>query len=226
MWRLRAAVLGCAIALASGSAHAVTMQLGTQDFADGQILPCFSACANGWMSATDPFNKFLGSDPGIPGATNFSAEWSFDLGALSSRQIAAARIEIGLFDLDSSAPGSQLDSFVLNPGVGAIDLSSLLDPVLEVSGVGEQQEYNVVAIGLPQAALQSLLGKTAARFALKLKGPAWIAEIPTQRTVLAQGTNGAGLDFVRIILSSVPEPAPALLFALGCAALVAIRRRR
>lgn len=222
MSKLGAALVCAALSVSIGaSARAETLQLGIQDFADGQVLPCFSACSSGWTSATDPFNRFAGSDPGIPGATQFSAGWSFDLRALSLAQLRSVRLEIGLYDHDSSAPGSQVDSF---SGTGFGDLTGLLNAAFETAGRGDQQEYNVFSIELP---LSPLPMDGILDFSLKLKGPVWIADLRTRQTVLAQGTNGAGLDFVRLTLTSgasAPEPAAGLLLALGCAALAALRR--
>jgi hypothetical protein len=227
MPRLRFALLPAVLSLAlCASARAGSVQLGSQDFADGQILPCFSACSNGWFSASDPFNRFLGSDPGIPGATSFSGQWSFDLRALPLVELRSVRLEIGLFDHDSSAPGSQVDLFT-SPEFG--DLRGLLDSAFEVAGRGEQQAYDVFSIELPlnEVIQQRLAESGTASFALLLKGPVWIEDQRTRQPVLKQGTNGAGLDFARLTLTSaatVPEPASLLLLALGCTALAAGRR--
>lgn len=229
MSRLRVAALGALIAAGAGSAPASVLQLGTQDLGEGQVLGCFSAipgCTVAWTSATDPFNRFAGSDPGVPGAVNFSAQWSFDLSSIGPERPGAVRIEIGVYDHDSAAPGSQLDSFVLNPGSGsALNLTALLEPLFEAPGIGEQQEYNVFGVDLPGSALDSLLSSSVATFALSLKGPALI-KLQSGAIVSADGSNGAGLDFARLTLTgaaTVPEPAAALL---ALAALALARGRR
>jgi hypothetical protein len=219
-WRM---ALCAGLALGAGSARASSMQQGVQDFADGQILGCFSSgCPAPWTGPSDPFNRFLGSDPGIAGATNFSAEWSF---ALGSARPTSARVEFGLYDHDSSAASSQVASFMLNPGgPGSHDLTALLDAVLERPGIGEQMEYNVIGIELPQAVLDAVVASSM-RFVLELQGPAWI-KTKTGSNVSATGSNGAGLDFVRLSFTSpatAPEPAPLGLAALALAAL-ALRR--
>jgi hypothetical protein len=230
MPRLRYALPALLCLAFAANARAELLQLGTQDFADGQILPCFSACSSGWFSASDPFNQFLGSDPGIPGAAQFSAEWSFDLSALSLAQLRSLRLEIGLFDHDSSAPGSQIDSFT-SAELG--DLKPLLDSAFEAAGRGDQQEYNVFSIEIEllptQLAARNLAESKRASFTLRLKGPVYIEDERTRQPVLAQGTNGAGLDFVRLTLISgatAPEPASLLLLVFGGAATAAARRRR
>jgi len=227
----RTALLIGAIACASADAGAEALQLGIQDFEDGQILACFSACANGWTSAADPFNLYAGSDPGISGATDFAAEWSFDLRSLSLGQIRSVRLELGLFDHDSSAPGSQVASF-FSTAFG--DLTAELSAALEVPGVGAQQQYDVFSLelfvdedGPSSRSLAEDIARGSTGFALRLKGPVWVEDRRTQQPVLAQGTNGAGLDFARLSFTSggtVPEPASVLLLPLGCAALAAVRR--
>jgi len=228
MGKLRAALLGAWIAAAAPGARAELMQLGVQDFSDGQILGCFSprtGCAVGWTSASDPFNRFVGSDPDLPGALDFSTQWSFDLSRLGPQLPGAVRLEIGLYDHDSAASGSQLDSFWLNPGTAAAqDLSALLDAALEAPGIGEQQEYDVLAIDLPPAARASLFSSSSATFALALKGPALI-QAKSGGVLEAAGSNGAGLDFARLTLTygAAPEPAGAPRCALAGALLAGAR---
>jgi hypothetical protein len=228
MAKLRAALLGAWIAAAASGARAERMQLGVQDFSDGQILGCFSpraGCAVGWTGATDPFNRFVGSDPELGSALNFSTRWTFDVSRTGATLPGAVRLEIGLYDHDSAASGSQLDSFWLDPGTAAAqDLSPLLDAALEAPGVGEQQEYDVLAIDLPPAARASLFSSSSATFALALKGPALI-QAKSGGVVEAAGSNGAGLDFARLTLTygAAPEPASALLCALAGAWLAGAR---
>jgi hypothetical protein len=140
--------------------------------------------------------------------------------------LTSLRIEFGLSDHDSSASGSQLDAF----SVSGIDLSDLLAPVLEAPGIGKQQEYDVFSIELPEPRRQLLreLAGGVARFALKLRGPAWIKE-RSGAVVEATGSNGAGLDFARLTFTygaTVPEPAGALLAGLALVALAPARVRR
>jgi hypothetical protein len=230
MSSLRAAALVAGIAAAgAGTARAAVFQLGIQDFSDHQILGCFSpipGCTVAWTSAADPFNLFAGSDPGIEGAVDFLAQWSFDLSSVGPERPGAVRIEIGLYDHDSAAPGGQLAYFLLNPGSpGAWDLSAQLEPLFEAPGIGEQQEYNVFGVDLPQSALDSLFSSSAATFELKLKGPALI-KAQSGAIVSAQGSNGAGLDFVRLTLTpAAPEPSRALLAGLVLAVLAVLRAR-
>jgi hypothetical protein len=228
---LRAAALGLLIAAGAADARAELLQLGVQDFSDGQVIGCFSPttqpyCPFGWTSPTDPFNQFLGSDPPLPGTANFSAQWSFDLSGLGPQLPGSVRVEVGLFDHDSGASGEQLDSFLLNPGTAAAqNLSSLFSAALEAAA-GVQQEYNVIGIDLPPAALASLFSGSSAAFALALRGPAWIQQ--SGQILEAQGTNGAGLDFARLTLTfgaTAPEPAAAGLVGLAFAALAAARGR-
>jgi hypothetical protein len=223
------------LALGAGSARAGSMQQGIQDFAEGQVLGCFSptpSCSSAWTSATDSFNRFLGSDPGIAGATNFSAEWTFDLGPIIAEPIIAFRLAIGLYDLDSSAPGSQVASFRLSAGPSAgWDLKAQLESALERPGIGEQMEYNVIELDLePSRMLSREIAENGgiARFLLQLQGPAWI-KTRSGSTVSATGSNGAGLDFVRLSFTSAataPEPAPLGLGALALVALALWRAAR
>jgi hypothetical protein len=231
MSRSWAAALVAVIAAAAGSARASTLQLGTQDFSNDQVLGCFSptpGCTVAWTSASDPFNRFSGSDPGIAGAADFLVQWSFDLASIGPERPGAVRIEIGLYDHDSAAPGSQLAYFLLNPGSSnARDLTAQLEALFELPGIGEHQEYSVFGFDLPQPALDSLLSGSAATFELKLKGPALI-KMQSGAIATAEGSNGAGLDFARLTLTggaTVPEPAAAFLAGLALAALAVARAR-
>jgi hypothetical protein len=230
---LRAVALAALMAAGAAGAHASPLQLGTQDFSDGQVLGCFSplpGCTNAWTSASDVFNRFSGSDPGIAGASDFRALWSFDLSSIGPERPGAVRVEFGLYDHDSAAPGSQLDAFFLNPGsAGAQDLTALLEPLLEAPGIGEQREYNVFGVDLPRSALDSLLASSVATFELRLKGPVLI-EVRSGAglvTVSSEGTNGAGLDFARLTLGGATTPEPAVIPLAGLAlALLALVRTR
>jgi hypothetical protein len=231
MSSLRAAALVGLIAAAAGTARAAALQLGTQDLSDQQVLGCFSpapGCTLAWTGASDPFNRFSGSDPGIAEAADFLVRWSFDLSSIGPERPGAVRIELGLYDHDSAAPGSQLGYFLLNPGsTSASDLTGQLASLFEAPGIGEHQEYNVFGFDLPPSAVESLLSSSIATFELKLEGPALI-KVQSGAIVPAEGTNGAGLDFVRLTLTgaaTVPEPASALLAGLALAALAVARTR-
>jgi hypothetical protein len=182
--------------------------LGEQDFTDGSFLAGgvsdFNAASVGEPA---PFDDFQGSDFGTP----FSATWTFNFGALSN--ITNAFLKLGLFDHDSQAPGSQVDSFSLDGN----DLTSFLNAALESSG-GGQTEYNVYEIALPDwvfADLEDGIGT----FTLTLKGPGLQGNAGSLETA---PSNGAGLDFSTLTINTqdpgakVPEPSLVLsLLALG-----------
>jgi hypothetical protein len=161
-----------------------------------------------------PFNAFIGADPSGP---NFSATWTFNYGAIADT-ISGATLEIGLLDGDSAAPGNQVASY----SIGGIDLTSLLNTIMEASpGANSVEVYYTIT--LPSSTFSVLAGGSPT-VSLTLQGPGL--------GVLGSTTfNGAALDFSTITIDTVaanPLPAALPLFAtgLGGLGLFSWRRKR
>ena len=209
-------------AVGTAEALVTTQMLGDQDFADGAtpaspFVPTFNSASAG---EPFPFNGFIGSDAG----TNFSASWTFNYGALVG--ITNATLTLGIFDHDSAAPGSQVNSFTLN---GAVSLTSDLDALFEASQ-GANNQVRVYTLTLPGSAFSQLATGTST-FALALKGPGLGILSPNNNPQF----NGAGLDFSTLSITaqdqapppgpSVPEPPTAILLLIGASVLLAFRLR-
>ncbi len=209
MMRFRVGILLiCGVAT---TATAGTIQLGIQNYSDGQLIPSVPSWEAGSAADVEPFKFFQGNDL----ETSFSVSWTFNFAAGT---VAAATTTIGILDHDSAAPGDQVASFTVN----GFDLTALLNATFNSRG-GRQAENNVYAVALPNAAL-GLLSDGIANFQLTLQGPG-IQGVAGSCCSITSG-NGAGLDFVSLTTSAVPEPTSLILFGGGLAALALMRRHR
>jgi hypothetical protein len=209
-----------AVALQAG---VVTQTLGgSAGFADGQ-KPIGVATWNAAVAGhAAPFNAFNGSDVTGP---NFNATWAFSYGALGGGLfVTSATIQIGLYDLDSAAAGSQIGSYT----EGANNLTALLDTVSEGlnGGAGAANaEYDLLTINLPAATFADLLAGSPS-FNLQLASPGLNA------LGGATAFNGAGIDFATITINTsatpppVPEPATWGLLLAGAGVLIGVKRFR
>ena len=188
-------------------ANAGIIQLGEQDFADGDRLS-FNAFRVASLGEDAPFDAFRGSDPG---GTSFSAEFTFQFDA---DDVFSADLTLGIFDHDSAASGSQIAAFTLD----GFDLTDLLDLQFESRG-GSQTEFNVYSIQIPFELFPALQDGMAT-FLLTLQPPG----LGSNGLVEFPG-NGAGLDFATLRVN-VSEPTALALLALGSLAIAARRRLR
>jgi hypothetical protein len=167
-----------------------------------------------------PFNGFIGSDTLGP---NFSANWAFSYAAIAGT-ITSVTFDLGIYDLDSAASGSQIGAFSL----GANNLTAALDAVSEGLNGGSgaaNKEYDILTLTLSNTG--TIFADIAAgtpSFSLALQGPG-LGVTPTT-------FNGAGIDFSRLTIVTqdapppgTPEPAAWTLMGLGGAALAFARRK-
>jgi hypothetical protein len=216
-------VLVAVLMLPTG-AHGVLVELGEKDFNNGDT-PTAATYALSSLFEAAPFDGVIGGDSvaGGPGS-DFSVQWTFGFSALPS--VASANLQIGLYDHDSAAAGSQVASFTLD----GMDLTTELDALLEGSG-GGQLEYNIYDLVLPVSVLSQLHDGNAT-FELTLAPPG------LESNNDATPNNGAGIDFATLSFEagtpggggggggsdSIPEPASVTLLAL--ASVIGLRRRR
>jgi hypothetical protein len=200
-----------------GPAHAglVSVQLGTQNFTDGQLVPSatFNTASAGEPA---PFDQFYGADS-LAGP-DFSKSWTFNFAA--GLTVLSASLTLGITDNDAAAPGSQVNSFTLD---ATNNLTTALDTAFEAPVQAVSNQYKVYTIVIPPAALGAF-GDGSATFSLTLQNAV---------NVLNQTVhNGAGLDFSRLDLTTVdnqvatPEPSTWLLLVSGLGGLAGYRRRR
>lgn len=171
-------------------ASALTVTLGTQFFQPGDVLANGTQLNNSFIGEPAPFNSFIGIDAGGP---NFSANWTFNYGAIAG--ITSASLSIGILDADTAAPGNQVGAFSVN----GIDLTSLLNTTFEANPVSTNV-YAIYSIVLPSTTFSSL-SNGSANVSLSLLGPGL--------AVLGQTDfNGAALDFSSLTLSNQVTPPP------------------
>jgi PEP-CTERM motif len=203
-------LLICTVVATTATARAGAVQLGMQNYSDGQLINGVAAWEAGSAGDVEPFKTFKGNDF----TTNFSVSWTFNFAAGT---VAAASTTIGIWDHDSAAPGDQVASFTVN----GFDLSALLNGAFNSKG-GAQAENDIYTIALPNAAL-GLLSAGVANFQLTLQGLG-LQGVPGT-CCNTTPDNGAGLDFVSLTTSAVPEPTSLILLGSSLVAFAFMRRR-
>jgi len=237
MMKIRNKFLMTAFLLALGGLQAaaaatVTTSLGnaTSGLVDGSTPPLLFAgsiqeAQNGQVS---PFDTSYGTDGSLLfGATNFSASWIFNYGAILD-PILSASLTIGIYDHDSAADGSQLDSYDIDGN----DIKTPLDALFEASG-GDDGMYNEYTISLLGAPLFADLADGTATVSLTLQGLGMVPTLfplPGPNPPTVTDTNGANLIFSTLTIETgsipaVPIPAAAPLFLSAIAAFGLYRRR-
>jgi hypothetical protein len=168
-----------------------------------------------------PFTGNCGSDA----TTNCSAGWTFNYTVPSGQTITAATLLLGIWDIDSGAPGNQVASYTLT---GGDNLTVALNTVAEAlnSNLGSRNsEYDVLTVTIPNTSF-GLLALGTAQISLALQGPGL--------GVLANNNppfNGAKLVFSTLNLettevTNTPEPSFLGLVPMALGTFAFFRRRR
>jgi hypothetical protein len=169
-----------------------------------------------------PFTGNCGADA----SANCSANWTFSYTVPSGQTITAATLLLGIWDIDSGAPGNQVASYTLT---GGDNLTSMLNTVAEAlnSGAGSKNsEYDVLSVTIPSTSFVQLASGTA-NIALALQGPGLGVLSPTTNPAF----NGAKLVFSTLNINTTevtttPEPSFVMLVPMALGAFAFFRRRR
>jgi hypothetical protein len=169
-----------------------------------------------------PFTGICGSDL----TTNCSTNWTFNYTVPSGQTITAATLLLGIWDIDSGAPGNQVASYTLT---GGDNLTGMLNAVAEAlhSNTGSQNsEYDVLSVSIPNTSFSVLSGGTA-QISLALQGPGLGVLSPTTNPSF----NAARLVFSTLNIdtaevTTTPEPSYFALVPMALGAFAFYRRRR
>lgn len=212
------APLTLALALTQANpALATAYTLGDQDFADGTLLNGVVGFEAAQAGEPAPLNLFIGSDLiDTPVGSRF-----LDF-AVSPGHYAAATLTLGLWDIDSLSPGSQVLVF----SVDGVDLTASFDALLEATA-SPHSRVDVISLALDGAAL-SALDDGAVSVRIRVGGTG-LKGTPGTSNDFSVG-NGYGIDFARLDarLAPVSVPTPStlpLLLAAACGAALTRRRR-
>lgn len=207
----------CAVAPAKGDNISTSLGNATPSFAAGTKQSAVSI-GDAVSGNPPPFNAPCGSD----NSSNCSASWTFTYTVPSVDTITGATLSLGIFDIDSAAPGNQVGSFTMD---GSANLTGLLNTASEGLGGGtgsKNSYYEVLSIMIPEADLAALSNDTAT-FALTLAGPGL-------GTLGTSNFNGAELIYSTLDITAtsgskpppVPEPS-ALGLVLGGLVVLALK---
>jgi hypothetical protein len=214
----------------------VAVLLAASPWAKGDIVVSLgntsSSLVNGAVATTTavntaqsgqlaPFTGNCGNDA----SANCVASWTLPSSSLAGQTVTGATLTLGIWDIDSGAPGLQVGSYGVS---GVDDLTTLLNNAAEGlnGGTGAvNSEYDVLSVVIPDFALFD--GTTSATISLALQGPGL--------GVLSPGTNPAfngaklvysTLDLQTTPLTATPEPALLPLLIGGMGAIVLARKLR
>jgi hypothetical protein len=189
-----------------------------------------SSLVNGAVETTAAVNAAQSGQPapftgncGNDAAANCMASWTLPSYSLAGQTVTGATLTLGIWDIDSGAPGLQVASYEVS---GIDDLTTLLNNAAEGlnGGAGAvNSEYDVFSVVIPDFALFD--GTTSAAISLALQGPG-LGVGPTNPTF-----NGAKLVFSTLDLqttqnTATPEPSMLPFLMGGIGAIVLARRFR
>ena len=192
-----------------------------------------SALVNGAIQSTTSVNTTQSGQPapftgncGSDLTTNCSANWTFNYTVLPGQSITGATLLLGIWGIDSAAPGLQVASYAL---AGGDDLTGLLNTVSEALNAGtgaNHNEYDILSVSIPNTSLSLLSGGTA-QISLALQGPGLGVLSPTTNPPF----NGAKLVFSTLNIDTTevtdaPEPSFMTLIPMALGAFALLRRRR
>jgi hypothetical protein len=256
-----------ALLCAASPAFAIVQtMMGDQDFNDGALIFNLGDYNNAQSGEPSPFGTvggpggFLGDDT-IPGAT-FSAQWTqtFNPADIDGDMIPDGMggfttgfnflsLEFGLYDHDTDADGTQLQTFTVN----GVDVSAFANTYFEdgtpdndtttfgTSPAGDNSRFNIYRfvfdIDDPDTAALASAIRDSAEFqngeidvVLAFQGPSLVISPDPD-----QG-NGVGIDYSLLRINTpagddfppiiIPEPATATLGLIALAGLAARTRRR
>ena len=201
----------------------ITLGNGGSGLTDGDVVPdlLVDLAQSGQPS---PFDNLIGNDlTSDPGNVN----WLFNYGVITDTIISVS-FSLGIWDLDSSASGSQLDAFSLD----GTSLTTSLDTLFESGGGTSNHEYNIFSFNLDSSFFTDLIDGI---FSVDLNiGGKGLKIGGTQDS----GVTDASFNGYRLVYSSltietqdfaepdpdpeppsVPEPTTLAIFALGIIAL-------
>ena len=214
----------------------VTAFLATSSLVQGALITTSlgnisSALVNGAVQTTVSVNTAQSGQPapftgncGSDASMNCSANWTFSYSIPSGDTIVGANLTLGIWDIDSGAPGPQVASYTLS---GGDDLTSLLNTVAEALNAGagsKNSEYDILSVTIPNTSFLQLASGTA-QISLGLQGPG-LGVTATNPTF-----NGAKLVFSTLNIetteaTNTPEPSYFTLVPMALGALALFRRRR
>ena len=174
-----------------------------------------------------PFNLPCGSDA----SANCSATWTFNYTVPVTETVSGATITLGIYDIDSAAPGDQVASYTLS---GGDDLTAALNTLAEgINGDtgSANSEFDIFTVTIPSTSF-AVLDSGTAEFSLALQGPGLgalgdttyngaaliFSTLDLQTTPVSSGGGGGG---------NLPEPGTLalMLSAMGMVAAFGLRRR-
>ena len=209
------------------SAATIESSLGNTNpgFSDGDILPA-STVGGAQAGQPIPFDQGYGTEGVLFGATNFNVNWTHSLAVITDTIIGAS-ISFGIWDHDTSATGSQLESFT----VEGTALTTQLDGLFEAGGGSLDSEYNVYSIDLGSELFSDLSDGTV-NIGLALQGLGLTYALFPSPGIIETSTNGASLIFSTLTIETrdsqpppIPEPASLLLTMFGLCVMAFFNRR-
>jgi len=219
--RMKSYVLTVAVVLLAASPWAkadIVVSLGntSSTLVNGAVASTVAVNA-AQSGQTAPFTGNCGSDA----AANCIQSWTLPSYSLAGQTVTGATLTLGIWDIDSGAPGLQVASYGIS---GVDDLTTLLNNEAEGlhGGTGAvNSEYDVFSVGIPDFVLFD--GTSSAAISLALQGPG-LGVSTTNPTFNGAKLVFSTLDLQTAPVTTTPEPSLLPLLLCGLGAIVLIRR--